>query len=113
MLWNLTIELFFIDFTDRAMLSDEEVWNAFTYSFKLLWLNIAKELDFMNDKTKFLNCVNTKFEEELNKCDDRNRSSEQESNDETEKEEFSSINDTNEDYESPQNHLKNNICHHS
>ena len=54
----------FIDSTDREILNENRVWSAFTHSFKTQWLTTAKEFDFINDKVKFLNYVNTKFEEE-------------------------------------------------
>jgi len=45
----------FIDSTDRIILTDNGIWNAYTYSFKTQWLTTANEFNFINDKFKFLN----------------------------------------------------------
>ena len=63
----------FIDSTDRTILTKDEVWSTFINSFKTTWLSTAKEFDFMSNKIKFLNYVNTKFEEEINEYNNKKR----------------------------------------
>ena len=49
---------------DAAILDDNETWNMHMNSYKMDWIQVLREFDFINDKNKFFNYVNAKHQEE-------------------------------------------------